>query len=138
MNAGAVPAPELGPAPHARGASELQNGLMRGGEDPCDGRLGVALTYRGDIACLALTGELDLACVPRFEALVASAFVMADRCRLDLRELAFVDSIGVRALLRARRRAQATGASLEIVNATPVLGRVLAEAGVEQALGGDA
>ena len=135
MNAPAVPVPQMGPAAHARTGSDLHNGPMRGGEDPCGGRLGVALTYQGDVACLALAGELDLACVPRFEALVASAFVMADRCRVDLTELAFVDSSGVRALLRARRRAQASGASLEIVNATPVVGRVLAQAGVEQALG---
>jgi anti-sigma B factor antagonist len=109
---------------------------MSGGTGSCDGRLGLTLSYHGEIAWLALVGELDLACVPRFEALVASAFVMTDRCRVDLQELAFIDSSGIRALLRARRRAIEGGAWLEIVNATPAVSRVLAEAGVEQALCG--
>jgi anti-sigma B factor antagonist len=105
---------------------------MSGDNAPCDGRLGVALTFRGGVARLALAGELDLACVPRFEALAASAFVMADRCLIDLAELEFVDSSGIRALLRARRRALESGATLELANATPAIARVLAEAGVEQ------
>jgi anti-sigma B factor antagonist len=110
---------------------------MSGRIEPCDGRLGLTLSYHGDVAVLALVGELDLACVPRFEALVASAYVMTDFCRVDLRALAFVDSSGIRALLRARRRAVESGAWLEIANATPAVSRVLAEAGVEQALWGD-
>jgi anti-anti-sigma factor len=103
---------------------------MSRGDSPCDGRLGVALSYSGDVAFLTLAGELDLACVPRFEALVASAFVMADACVIDLGALTFVDSTGIRALLRARRRATETGASLDFVNPGPTVGRVLAEAGV--------
>jgi anti-anti-sigma factor len=106
---------------------------MSGDNAPCDGRLGVALTFRGGVARLALAGELDLACVPRFEALVASAFVMADRCLIDLGELEFVDSSGIRALIRARRRAAESGAMLELANATPAIARVLTQAGVEHA-----
>jgi anti-sigma B factor antagonist len=108
---------------------------MSGGNAPCDGRLGVALTYRGEVAWLTLAGELDLACVPRFEALVASAFVMADRCIVDLAELSFVDSSGIRALLRARRRAVESGATLEFANASEAVARVLTDAGVEHVLG---
>ena len=107
---------------------------MSGGNEPCDGRLAVVLSYRGDVARVALAGELDLACVPRFDALVASAFVMADRCLIDLSEVEFVDSSGIRALLRARRRALESGATLDLANATPAVARVLADAGVELAL----
>jgi anti-sigma B factor antagonist len=100
-------------------------------DGPCGDRLAVALTYEGDAAHLALAGELDLACVPRFEALLGSASVMADHCVIDLAQLAFIDSSGIRALLRARRRAGESGATLEIVNASPAVASVLAGAGVE-------
>jgi anti-anti-sigma factor len=123
----------MGRAAHARRPPSLQDVRMSRGDGPCDGRLAVALTYRGDVARLALAGELDLACVPRFEALVASAFVMADRCLIDLGELEFVDSSGIRALMRARRRASETGATLELANASPAIARVLTQAGVEHA-----
>lgn len=94
----------------------------------------MALTFQGELACLRLSGALDLAAVPRFEGTIASAFVLADRCRIDLADLRFIDSSGVRALLRARRRATESGATLEIVNACPAVSRVLAEAGVTRAL----
>jgi anti-sigma B factor antagonist len=108
---------------------------MGGGAGPRDDRLGVALEHRGDTARVVLAGELDLASVPRFESLLAAAFEIADHCVIDLRELAFVDSSGLRALLRARRRASESGATLEIVHPTPTVARVLADAGVEHVLG---
>ncbi len=108
---------------------------MSGGNAPGDGGFGVALTYRGDVAWLTLAGELDIAGVAHFEALVASAFVMADRCVIDLAELSFVDSTGIRALLRARRRASESGATLEVANANAAVGRVLTDAGLEHVLG---
>jgi anti-sigma B factor antagonist len=125
----------MGRAAHAPRPPSLQYVRMSGGDGPCDGRLAVALSYRGGVARLALAGELDLACVPRFDALVASAFVMADRCLIDLSELEFVDSSGVRALIRARRRAAETGATLELANAPPAIARVLTQAGVEHVPG---
>lgn len=67
----------------------------------------------------------------RFDALVAAAFVRADRCRVDLREVWFIDSSGIRALLRARRRASESGVALELANAGPVVGGLLATAGLE-------
>ena len=108
---------------------------MSGGNAPCEDRLRVALSYGGGVARIVLAGELDLESIPRFEGLVASAVMRADRCVIELRELTFVDSSGVRALLRARRRASESGATLEIANATLTVSRVLTEAGVEHTLG---
>jgi anti-anti-sigma factor len=108
---------------------------MSGGNAPCDDRLRVALRYRRNVARIMLAGELDIESLSRFEGLVASALMRADRCVIELGELTFVDSSGVRALLRARRRASESGATLELVGATPAVGRVLAEAGVEHAPG---
>jgi anti-sigma B factor antagonist len=103
---------------------------MSGGSGRRNGSLGVALTYEGEVACLTLAGELDLAHVRRFDAIVGAAFVRADHCRVDLSQVRFLDSTGVRALLRARRRASESGAVLEFVNPSPAVARLLAAAGL--------
>lgn len=109
-------------------------GRMGREDGPGDDRFGVALTYLEGVAHVALVGELDLASVPRFEAVVAAAFVRADRCVIDFGALEFVDSSGIRALLRARRRAAESGGTIEFAHATPAVTRVLADAGVEHVL----
>jgi anti-sigma B factor antagonist len=111
---------------------------MSGGNARPHGGFEFTLTYDGGVACVTLAGELDLAHVRRFDALVAAAFVRADHCRVDLRELRFIDSSGVRALLRARRRASESGVVLELANAGPAVARLLASAGLEHVLSGAA
>jgi anti-sigma B factor antagonist len=51
---------------------------------------------------LVLSGELDLNSAPRLEARVAELAGTRPAVILDLRELAFTDSTGLRAILRAR------------------------------------
>lgn len=62
---------------------------------------------RNGVACVAIRGELDMATAPRLDGFLApyeddgvSAII------LDLRKLTFLDSFGLRALLRARDRAE--------------------------------
>ena len=50
---------------------------------------------------MRLSGELDLVSAPEFEAAVAGA--AEQPVRVDLSELAFMDSTGLRALLSAAR-----------------------------------
>ena len=58
----------------------------------------------GDAAVVVPTGELDLATAPALEAALQSGFDgVAARVVLDLRELEFIDSSGLRTLLTARR-----------------------------------
>ena len=57
----------------------------------------------GGAPCLALAGELDIADVPRLEqALDAAVADSAGAFLVDLTELDFLDSSGIRLLLRAR------------------------------------
>jgi anti-sigma B factor antagonist len=57
----------------------------------------------GGAACLTLAGELDVAEVPRLEqALDAAVADSAGAFLVDLCELEFLDSSGIRLLLRAR------------------------------------
>jgi anti-anti-sigma factor len=69
-------------------------------------QLSLETKSRNGVACVAVRGELDMATAARLDDCLApyeddgvSAIV------LDLRELTFIDSFGLRALLRARDRA---------------------------------
>jgi anti-sigma B factor antagonist len=86
----------------------------------------------GDAAVVVPTGELDLASAPALEATLARSFDAAGSGRvvLDLRELEFIDSSGLRALLTARRRAEDVGAAFSLVGGHPGLERTLEIAGV--------
>ncbi len=63
---------------------------------------------------LALAGELDIASAPTFEQAVAELEPVEDSPRLvlDLSELTFMDSTGLRALLVARQEAGESGREL--------------------------
>ena len=54
------------------------------------------------------------------------------RVVLDLRELEFIDSSGLRTLLTARRRAEQAGAEFSLVAGHPGLERTLEIAGVRK------
>ena len=83
-------------------------------------------TRRGrDRATLSLSGEFDMASVPRFEADLAE--VERDAPKLivvDLGGLDFMDSSGLRALVTADDRARREGRRLAIVPGPPPVRRV--------------
>jgi anti-sigma B factor antagonist len=71
---------------------------------------------RGEAARLTVTGELDIATVPRLEEAVAT--VLAEGARsvvVDLSRLAFVDSSGLRMFITFNDRAAAEGWSLGLI-----------------------
>ena len=70
----------------------------------------VRTEQHGDAAVVVPTGELDLATAPALEDALGRAFDGGSgRVVLDLRELEFIDSSGLRTLLTARRRAEEAG-----------------------------
>ncbi len=86
----------------------------------------------GDVPVLRLFGELDLVSAEAVQhALVAIArpAVVA-----DLSNLEFIDSSGLAALLRARRRLEESGQSLEIRGAQGATRRVFEAAGLADVL----
>jgi len=81
-------------------------------------QLSLETKSRNGVACVAVRGELDMATAPRLDECLApveddgvSAIV------LDLRDLTFIDSFGLRALLRARDRAKTNQHRLVLVGA---------------------
>lgn len=63
------------------------------------GELTVEISTSGDTATVALTGELDIATAPTLEEKLAQLSEGITRVVLDLRELAFIDSTGLRVVL---------------------------------------
>lgn len=75
---------------------------------------------RNGVASIALSGELDMATVPYLDGHLApfeSNGVSA--IMLDLRELTFIDSTGLHALVQARERAKTNGQRLILLGTRP-------------------
>ena len=75
---------------------------------------------------LAVSGEVDLANAALFEAALDELMEQADSHPLviDAAELEYIDSSGIRALMRAQRRYE-HGTRIEIRQVTPAVRRVL-------------
>jgi anti-sigma B factor antagonist len=93
----------------------------------------VRTEQHGDASVVVPTGELDLATAPALEEALGRAFD-GDHARvvLDLRELEFIDSSGLRTLLTARRRSEDSGAQFSLVAGHRGLERTLEIAGVHK------
>ncbi|MFG1991925.1 STAS domain-containing protein [Actinoplanes sp. NPDC048988] len=72
----------------------------------------------GDAVRVALTGELDLASSDEVRSYIEQALATTHPARVlvDMDGVAFCDSTGIEALIRARATAVAQGARLELVN----------------------
>jgi anti-sigma B factor antagonist len=92
----------------------------------------VRTEQRGAATVVVPHGELDLATAPALELALDSALGSAPRVVLDLRELDFIDSSGLRTLLTARKRAEEGGADFSLVAGDMALERTLEIAGVRQ------
>lgn len=76
-------------------------------------------------------GELDIATTPQLERAIADATGgTAAELVLDLRELTFMDSTGLRALAQANVNAEAAGTSLSIWRGPRQIERVLEISGL--------
>ena len=81
---------------------------MNGRSVPAGCDLAVVCEHTSEHLILHVSGELDLATAPLLEDHLESAWAGdAPAVVLDLHELAFIDSTGVRLILRAQQRADA-------------------------------
>ena len=93
----------------------------------------VRTEQHGTTALVVPTGELDTATAPALEQELERAFDGAsDRVVLDLRELEFIDSSGIRALLIGRRKAANAQAHFALVAGDRALERTLEIAGIHK------
>ena len=93
------------------------------------------INSRNGVANIALRGELDMATAPDLEVHLAS---FEDNgvtaIMLDLRELTFMDTTVLHALVQARDRATRNGRRLILVGARPSVRRLFELAGTESLL----
>jgi len=84
----------------------------------------------GDNAVLAVSGEIDLAVATRFGVELESLVAERTTGIVDLSGVGFIDSSGIRELLKARRAALDAGGQLLLRNPSPSCRRVLEVSGV--------
>jgi anti-anti-sigma factor len=96
---------------------------------------GIEQVREQDGARLALSGELDIATVPRVEAAVNATLTAGVRTlTIDLSELGFVDSSGLRLFIVLDQRAAAEGWTLRLVRPAEQVMKVFRVSGVEENL----
>lgn len=95
----------------------------------------VDVAREADRVRIALRGELELATVEQaHEALALPELESSDTVVLDLSDVTFIDSTGVRFVLLADRRAQEKGWRLEVIPAPPEVQRVFKVTRLEERL----
>ena len=84
---------------------------------------------------LRVAGELDIGSAPGFKkALKQAEGQNPETVVLDLSELTFMDSTGIRAILQARSRAAAAGRNLALVPGPPNVQQIFAVTGLDKHL----
>jgi anti-sigma B factor antagonist len=92
---------------------------------PGPGGLSISSSIGDGVASIALRGELDLASAPALErSLVEVERHAPSRLVIDLRQLQFIDSTGLRLLLAANARTQQRGGELVLLPGEPSVQRV--------------
>jgi anti-anti-sigma factor len=78
--------------------------------------LSVVVQEAGESASLRLSGDLDLSSAPQFERALAQVLATPRRqLTIDLQELSFVDSSGLRAILAAQRECEGASCALTLI-----------------------
>lgn len=96
----------------------------------------VHTTHDGTTTTVLIAGEVDLLTSVRVDReLVAAVDARPEWLRLDLLDVAFMDTSGVAVLLKARRRALEAGCRFTVKSASPAIQRLLEITGLASLLG---
>ncbi|MEA2310924.1 MAG: anti-sigma factor antagonist [Solirubrobacteraceae bacterium] len=80
------------------------------------------------------SGELDLGTVDQLRAVLAARPPASARLVLDLRELTFFDTSGMRVVVETLEEAERAGVGLSLVRGSDAIQRLFALAGIEDRL----
>jgi anti-anti-sigma factor len=83
---------------------------------------------------LALSGELDIAGAGEFEDAIAAALGAGGRVTIDLGELEFIDSSGLRVLLAFHKTSLREGFEYSVIAGPPQVHRAFVLCGLDQTL----
>lgn len=97
--------------------------------------LRIEANREGPAAAIVLEGEFDMTGAARFWAHVSEAIeTHPESITVDARDLTFIDSSGLMALLRARDAAAEAGVAFRISDPSPALRRLAELGGVDDLL----
>jgi anti-sigma B factor antagonist len=96
----------------------------------------VGVEQQDDRLVVRVAGELDLATAPQLEEALLPGLRAGGSAVLDLRELEFMDSTGVRVIVAAHLAAEEGGGELGVVRTAPdsAVARVLEISGLDTVL----
>jgi anti-anti-sigma factor len=98
-------------------------------------QLRIDIREQADRAILSLDGELDMANAPLFQdALDGAELARASAVVLDLQQLQFIDSTGLRIVLATRERCRERGQEFAITPGSDQVQRLLSVTGVGEHL----
>jgi anti-sigma B factor antagonist len=113
----------------------IVGGQGRGGEPSVNTEFSVEERQEGSAWVLTVSGELDLRTSPELEERLTRVWSAgAELVILDLRQIEFMDSTGLRVLLGAHQRAQESGRRFALVRGADQVERVLTLTGVRDLL----
>jgi anti-sigma B factor antagonist len=92
--------------------------------------LTIEVAHKANRVVLSLDGELDMANAPRLQQAIDCEDVNAKTVVLDLQQLTFLDSTGLRVILAARERCQERGQKFAITRGSEQVQRLLSVTGV--------
>lgn len=114
----------------------MESRLVTPAPDP-DSLLAVQHERTADLATVRIVGELDLSTVDRLRAALTELPGDAREVHLDLSDLAFADSTGLKELLVFGRRVQDEDAVLRTVAVSEPVGALLRMTAIGLSLGWD-
>lgn len=127
-----------GPDPDRGGAARTRHGILAAAMTTDLPSFELAVETGEDRVTFIPRGELDLATAPEVEEKVLSALREGHaEVVLDLRELTFMDSTGVRTIVAAHQVSEEAGGGLRVVRPPrdSAVSRVIEISGIDDALG---
>jgi anti-anti-sigma factor len=98
------------------------------------GSFAVTVEHDHEVAHLRLAGELDLAGIEHLDEALREARDHAGHVQVDLRDLVFIDSSGLRALMALHKAADANDFSYALVQGPPAIHRTFVLTGLDRVL----
>jgi anti-anti-sigma factor len=103
-----------------------------------DGALTLDVSQQRTSARVAAAGEIDIhTCTELEETLVRLVDAGVSRITLDLADVAFIDSSGLRALVVGHKALEERGGALIVANPSTMAARLLEVTGLKALFGGD-
>jgi anti-sigma B factor antagonist len=96
--------------------------------------LQIVISHEADRAIISLEGELDMANAPLLQSAIEADEIAGKTLVLDLDQLHFIDSTGLRIILSARERCRRAGQEFAITRGSEQVQRLLSVTGVAEHL----